>query len=42
MVIYKSVAGKGQRRSGVCTRNEFARWARYEVFRDATSWQRKT
>jgi len=40
-VIFKSVAGKGRRRSGVCTRSEFARWARYEVFRDETSWQRK-
>ena len=42
MVIYKAVAGKGRRRSGVCTRSEFARWARYEVFRDETSWQRKS
>jgi len=41
MVIFKAVAGKGRRRSGVCTRGEFARWARYEVFRDETSWQRK-
>ena len=41
MVIYKAVAGKGHRRSGVCTRSEFARWARYEVFRDENSWQRK-
>ena len=41
MVIYKATAGKGRRRSGVCTRSEFARWARYEVFRDETSWQRK-
>jgi CBS domain-containing membrane protein len=41
MVIYKAVAGKGRRRSGVCTRHDFARWARYEVFRDETSWQRK-
>jgi CBS-domain-containing membrane protein len=41
MVIYKVVAGKGRRRSGVSTRSEFARWARYEVFRDESSWQRK-
>jgi CBS-domain-containing membrane protein len=40
-VIYMSVAGKGRRQSGVCTRAEFARWARYEVFRDETSWQRQ-
>jgi len=41
-VIYKVVAGRGQRKSGVCTRNEFANWARYEVFRTEGSWQRKT
>ena len=42
MVIYKTVAGKSGQRSGVCTRSEFARWARYEVFREETSWQRRT
>ena len=41
-VIYKVVAGKGRRRSGVSTRAEFARWARYEVFRDENSWQRRS
>lgn len=41
MVIFKTMTGKGRRRSGVCTRREFARWARYEVFRDESSWQRK-
>ena len=40
-IIYKTVAGKGRRRSGVSTRAEFARWARYEVFRDENSWQRR-
>ena len=40
-IIYKAVAGKGRRRSGVSTRAEFARWARYEVFRDENSWQRR-
>jgi CBS-domain-containing membrane protein len=40
-VIYRVVAGKGRRQSGVCTRTEFARWARYEVFRDEISWQRQ-
>jgi len=40
-VIYKVVAGRGQRKSGVCTRKEFAQWARYEVFRVEGSWQRK-
>jgi len=40
-VIYKVVAGRGQRKSGVCSRSEFARWARYEVFHVDGSWQRK-
>ena len=40
-IIYKVVAGMGRRRSGVATRAEFARWARYEVFRDENSWQRR-
>jgi len=38
-VIYKVLAGKDRRKSGVCTRAEFARWARYEVFQDESSWQ---
>jgi len=40
-VIYRVVAGRDHRESGVCTRNDFARWARYEVFRDESSWKRK-
>lgn len=39
LVIYKVLAGKDRRKSGVCTRAEFARWARYEVFQDESSWQ---
>jgi CBS-domain-containing membrane protein len=39
LVIYKVMAGKNRRKSGVSTRAEFARWARYEVFQDETSWQ---
>ena len=39
LVIYKIMAGKNRRKSGVCTRAEFARWARYEVFQDEASWQ---
>lgn len=42
LVIYKVVAGKDRRKSGVCTRAEFARWARYEVFPDQSSWKRRT
>lgn len=40
LVIYKVIAGNGRRSSGVCTRAEFARWARYEVFRNENSWQK--
>jgi CBS domain-containing membrane protein len=39
-VIYRILAGKNRRSTGVCTREEFANWARYEVFRNETSWQR--
>jgi len=40
-VIFRTVAGRGHRESGVSTRAEFAKWARYEVFREETSWRRK-
>jgi CBS domain-containing membrane protein len=39
-VVYKVVAGLGQRKSGVLTRGEFARWARHEVCRDDENWKR--
>ena len=39
LVIYKVLAGKDRRKSGVCTRAEFARWARYEVFQDEATWK---
>lgn len=39
-VIYRSVAGKQRRQTGVCSRDEFASWARYEVYRNENSWQR--
>jgi len=38
-VIYKVVAGAGQRTSGVMTRKEFAAWARYRVNRGGESWE---
>jgi CBS domain-containing membrane protein len=41
LVIYKVMAGKDRRKSGVCTRAEFARWARYEVFSDENSWKHR-
>ena len=39
-VIYKVVAGKNRRGSGTMTREQFAQWARYEVFLNENSWQR--
>ncbi len=39
-LIYKVIAGKERRESGVCTREEFARWVRHEVYRNETTWQR--
>lgn len=41
-VIYKIVAGPGRRSTGTCSREEFARWARYEVMRNENSWQRSS
>jgi CBS-domain-containing membrane protein len=39
-VIFKVLAGAGRRSSGVATREEFARWARHEVYRDDENWRR--
>lgn len=39
-VIYRVVAGKDRRSTGVSTREEFAQWAKYEVIRNENSWQR--
>ena len=39
-VVYKVAAGAGLRSSGVMTRTQFARWARYEVTRDDDNWNR--
>ena len=40
LVIYKTVAGAGLRRSGFATRREFARWAKHAVYRDDENWRR--
>lgn len=40
LIIYKVVAGKGRRSSATITREEFARWAKYEVYMNENSWQR--
>mgnify|MGYP006283505445 CR=1 FL=1 len=43
LVIYRAVAGTGASRSrretGTVSRAELARWARYEVVRDETTWR---
>ena len=40
LVIYKTVAGQGRRSTGTCTRIEFARWTKHEVYLNENSWQR--
>jgi CBS-domain-containing membrane protein len=39
-VVFKVVAGRGRRSSGYATRDEFSRWARYQVIRDEDNWKR--
>lgn len=39
-LIYKVVAGHGRRSSGTITREQFALWAKYEVYLNENSWQR--
>jgi len=39
-LIYKVVAGADRRSTGVASIQEFARWAKYEVFRDEENWRR--
>ena len=39
-VTYKVVAGDGRHATGVLPRNAFARWARYEVYREDDNWRR--
>jgi len=39
-IIYKVVAGKDRRSSSAIHREEFARWAKYEVYLNESSWQR--
>ena len=37
---YVVVAGDGRQEDGRCTREAFAHWARYEVYRNENSWQK--
>lgn len=41
-VIYKVVAGKNRRSTAAISREEFAQWAKYEVYLNENSWQRIT
>ena len=40
MVSFKGMAGACRRKTGLCTLDEFARWAKYEVALNENSWQR--
>lgn len=40
VVIYKVTAGADRRQNASCTREEFARWARFEVSHENNQWQR--
>lgn len=40
VVRFKGMAGACRRKSGMCTLEEFSRWAKYEVRLNETSWQR--
>ncbi len=40
LLIYKGVAGAERRSTGTCTRQDFARWSKYEVILNENSWQR--
>jgi CBS domain-containing membrane protein len=40
MVIFKVIAGDGRYATGVSTRAEFSRWARYEVYREDENWRK--
>ncbi len=40
LIIYKVIAGKDRRSSGTMRREDFANWAKYEVFLNENSWQR--
>jgi len=41
LLIYKVIAGANRRHTGTTSFDDFARWARHEVFLNENSWQRK-
>ena len=40
LVTFRGIAGTCRRRQGICTLDEFRRWARHEVALNENSWQR--
>jgi hypothetical protein len=40
IVRFRGIAGTCRRKTGVCTLDEFRRWARYEVALNENSWHR--
>lgn len=40
IVSFRGMAGACRRKTGLCTLDEFRRWARYEVRLNENSWQR--
>lgn len=40
LVLYRGMAGCCRRKTGHCSRAEFAAWAKYEVALNENSWQR--
>lgn len=42
LLIYKIIAGTNRRHTGTTSFDDFARWARHEVYLNENSWQRKS
>jgi len=40
LIDYRGIAGAGRRRTGTSSRIDFARWAKHEVYRNESTWQR--
>lgn len=39
-IQFRGIAGQCRRKTGYCSRGEFAAWAKYEVALNENSWQR--
>lgn len=40
LIDFRVIAGTGRRRTGTCSRLDFARWAKHQVRRNENTWQR--